>query len=148
MNRSSVVSNCSISCLLQGGGRLTLSAAALAEGKCLPAITLTDQGQVTRIRIMTHTAGTAQPIWPGNCQVFYSSLGCLLSTEGHNQQRQYDNALASCSTLHAPSSCWKVAGSCGSMPGPHCCCPKSAVLCQGASISGGLGCRREYVAWK
>ena len=61
----------SISCLLQGGGRLTLSAAALAEGKCLPAVNLTDQGQVTRIRIMTHTAGDAQSIWLCNCQVHY-----------------------------------------------------------------------------
>lgn len=41
----------------QGGGRLVLSAAALPQGACLPAINLTDQGQVTSIRIMAHTAG-------------------------------------------------------------------------------------------
>ncbi len=41
----------------QGGGRLVLSAAALPHGAFLPAINLTDQGQVTSIRIMAHTAG-------------------------------------------------------------------------------------------
>ena len=42
---------------VQGGGHLLLSAAALPAGNCLPAIHLTDQGQVTNIRIMAHTAG-------------------------------------------------------------------------------------------
>lgn len=41
----------------KGGGRLVLSAAALPQGACLPAIKLIDQGQVTNIRIMAHTAG-------------------------------------------------------------------------------------------
>ncbi|KAL3157661.1 hypothetical protein ABBQ32_012103 [Trebouxia sp. C0010 RCD-2024] len=41
----------------KGGGRVLLSAAALAQGTCLPAFQLTDPGHVTRVRIMAHTAG-------------------------------------------------------------------------------------------
>lgn len=48
-------------CVLQGGGRLVLSATALKEGTCLPAIQLTDQGQVTKVSIMAHTAGQSSP---------------------------------------------------------------------------------------
>ena len=45
---------------MQGGGRLLLSVTALAGGACLPAINLTDQGQVVKVTVKAYTAGSVR----------------------------------------------------------------------------------------
>ncbi|DBB09794.1 TPA: hypothetical protein ACH3X3_001416 [Trebouxia sp. C0006] len=113
----------------KGGGRLVLSAAALPQGACLPAINLTDQGQVTSIRIMAHTAGeiraASQVIslkqWQPGCSDpareeltvqpalgIYQKIGKVKESVGHRMVEAAQKTLKQ-NLKHIPIECETVA---------------------------------------